>query len=104
MKNAAASMFALLIVACTFASAASGQPSPQSSDTTSSGIKSDSASRPQIVTGRIVTLDTKSDLISVRASDTGKVHNLEVSKEMIGHLRRGQRVARNVFRQAGDED
>jgi FlaG/FlaF family flagellin (archaellin) len=92
MKEAVTIVFPVLIIVCALASVASGQSTPQGSGASTSVSHGDSANQLQTITGRIIELDTKSGVISVRASDTGRVRELNVDKDVVAHLRRGERV------------
>jgi hypothetical protein len=92
MKNAIAMTLSALIVICALASAASGQSTLQPSGTAASLNHHDAAKQIQTITGRIIRMDGESGLISVRASDSGKVIDLKAGRDLIARLRRGERV------------
>ena len=92
IKNAIAMTLSALIVICALASAASGQSTPQPSGTAASLNHHDAAKQLQTITGRIIRIDAKSGVISVRASDSGKVIDLKAGQDLIARLRRGERV------------
>jgi hypothetical protein len=92
MKNGIATTLSGLIVLCALASAASGQSTQQPSGTAASLNQRDAAKQLQTITGRIVRMDVKSGLISVRASDSGKVIDLKVGQDLTAGLRKGERV------------
>jgi hypothetical protein len=92
MKNVIAMTLSALIVICALASAASGQSTLQPSGTAASLNHHDAAKQLQTITGRIVRMDGKLGLISVRASDSGKVIDLKAGQDLMAHLRRGERV------------
>ena len=89
--NAIAMTISALIVICALASAASGQSTLQPSGTAAS-LHHDAAKQLQTITGRIIRIDGQSGLISVRASDSGKVIDLKAGQDLIARLRRGERV------------
>ena len=97
MKNPIATTLSALIVVCALASAASGQSTLQPSGTAASLNHHDAAKELQTITGRIVRMDIKSGLISVRASDSGKVIDLKVGQDLIARLRRGERVVVSYY-------
>jgi hypothetical protein len=92
MKNAIAMTLSALIVICALAPAASGQSTLQPSGTAASLNHHDAAKQLQTITGRIIRIDGKSGLISVRAGDSGKVIDLKAGQDLIARLRRGERV------------
>lgn len=92
MKNAIAMTLSAVIVISALASAASGQSTLQPSGTAASLNHNDAAKQLQTITGRIIRMDDKSGLISIRASDSGKVIDLKAGQDLIARLRRGERV------------
>jgi hypothetical protein len=69
-----------------------GQPITPASGISPSATPGTSANLRQTVSGRIVRLDLRSNVISVRANDTGKVIDLRTDQQTLMRLRRGQRV------------
>ena len=68
------------------------QPTTPGSELSAPATVGTSANLRQTVSGRIVKLDFSSNVISVRANDTGQVINLRTDQQTLKHLRRGQRV------------
>jgi hypothetical protein len=82
-------LLSVLLVVMPAASAVAQSPAASTSNSSPDSIKSET----HTVTGRIVKLDTKSRIFSVRTGASGKVIDLQADKSVdINSLRRGERV------------